>query len=541
MCLLNRGDEVLVMADVNSSMAASGRMNSGTSSGVHRLSASRPARPRIGQILVHSGIIPPSSLDTALHVAKESQQQVGRVLVNLGFVSERDLQSGLLVQTLLDKGVLSEPSAIQAVRQASARCIDVTKVLDEMGERTEEGQESEGLGGLLVASGYITEATFEEAQSKSRDSGILLGRTLLIMQSITVDTLDLSLTILSMVRDNHLSKREAVSVLAEVRRKRIMLDDACRNLRIMPRRSTNARLGELLALSRIITEAEKAAAVERGLMEKKRLGQILIDSGVLEYSTLEVALQLQLFVERQVITAAQGAELLAFFHSTRRPIHELATKMMAFDDTYTLGLKVVELLKQSGTVSNKDIQTAKVQFANFGMPACKALLASGRVSVETYSACVECINLVDSNQITQPQAVMAIDIRERMQCSLGTALAQLGLAPAADPSATTAEMQQFQKPAEDDGSIKNWMSYDEFWHLVTLIAIVAAANIIAFTLIPIPEWRTTICYGAFLFLALGLIKIGSSWTSAKEKRISDRQFSLTSAKQTKVRLRKTLH
>jgi len=527
------------MTDLAKSMAERGRTtfsnNSSTSSMHLHRTVARVASPRIGQLLLEAGIVKPHSLHQALHLAKESQQQVGRVLVGLGFLSERELNSALLVQSLIGEGAVNEQTAIRAVRQAAAKRVNVAEILKEISDETRTLVDDGGLGSLLVASGMITAKVFEEALENSQQSGVLLGRTLLVMHAITASMLDTALTVLVMQRDDQVSKEQAVRVLREVRRSHCLLEDAATTLRIKMHAPTKARLGEILALSKLISESENAVAVERALLEKRMLGEILVSSGCIEMAVLDDALNLQAMVIRGVLTAAQAGEVLQRAHAQKKSIRNVAIEMNVFNSQLELGGRVVSLLKQGNLITNQDVSTAMLEFEEYQMPACQALLASGRLTATTYAACVDCLALIDRNLIKPAQGVIALDVCERTRCTLDLALANMGLAPSVnvEPAPTKVE----SVPARCGATVTEWNSFAEFKQVIALFILAAAADFAAFKSAP-QDIQMTVYYGSLVLVALGLIKLGCSWKRNGEKREAARKLHITSAQQTKSRLEK---
>jgi hypothetical protein len=528
------------MTDLAKSMAERGRTtfsNSSTTSSVHlhRTPVARVARPRIGQLLLEAGIVKPHSLHQALHLAKESQQQVGRVLVGLGFLNERELNNALLVQSLIGEGAVNEQTAIKAVREAAAKRVNVTEILKDLAEETRTIQDDGGLGGLLVAGGIITQPVLEEAINKSQQSGVLLGRTLLVMHAITTSMLDTALTVLVLLRDTQVSKDEAVRLLREVRRSNCSLTDAVVNLRIKVKAPSKARLGEILALSKLLSESETTVAVERAILEKRMLGEILVTSGSIEAKVLDSALNLQLMVTRGLLTVAQAAHVLQRAHLEQRPIRDVAIELNLFNQNLARGGSVVTLLKQANLISNSDVNTAMLEYEDYRMPACQALLASGRLEPSIYSAAIECVDMIERNMITQAQGIIALDICQRTRSTVSMALASMGLAPGAKTEAQTKKVDTVQTRAVT--TVSEWNSFAEFKILIGLVILALAVDFAATKFAP-EDIQMTVYYASLVVVAMGLMKLGYSWKRSGERREDDRKQHLTVAQQTKTRLEK---
>src|ERR1700733_5539445 len=97
-------------------------------------SGQRPAGcPKIGQILIEAGLIDQPALVQCLTVAKQISQPVGRVVSMLGYANERDVQSALVVQSLIGEGKLRKQRAIQSLQEAAKRKIAIVELLKSFG------------------------------------------------------------------------------------------------------------------------------------------------------------------------------------------------------------------------------------------------------------------------------------------------------------------------------------------------------------------------------------------------------------------------
>lgn len=68
----------------------------------------RPGRQKVGEILVHAGLINQDQLKQALDLQKQSGERIGRILVKLGFATEDDILQVLETQLGIPKVRLSE-------------------------------------------------------------------------------------------------------------------------------------------------------------------------------------------------------------------------------------------------------------------------------------------------------------------------------------------------------------------------------------------------------------------------------------------------
>lgn len=87
-------------------------------------------RRKTGEILVDTGMLSESNLQTALHQGKQTNRPLGSVLKQDGLLAEQDLQSILSAQLLMKEGMLSEEIAIEALKVARKMGMPLRAVID---------------------------------------------------------------------------------------------------------------------------------------------------------------------------------------------------------------------------------------------------------------------------------------------------------------------------------------------------------------------------------------------------------------------------
>lgn len=95
-------------------------------------------RKRIGELLVEAGIIRSHELPEGLDEARERSLRLGEVLVMLRYLSAEDLESVLLAQTRLSEGRVSENMAVEALKVASSHRLNFDKALEKLERESQE-------------------------------------------------------------------------------------------------------------------------------------------------------------------------------------------------------------------------------------------------------------------------------------------------------------------------------------------------------------------------------------------------------------------
>ncbi|MBX9689790.1 MAG: tetratricopeptide repeat protein [Candidatus Obscuribacterales bacterium] len=87
-------------------------------------------RKRIGDLLLKAGVIKPEHLPAGLAEADKFQLRLGEMLVMLRFMSTEDLSNVLQAQQMLDNGQIDEELAVAALKQASEEKLEFEDAID---------------------------------------------------------------------------------------------------------------------------------------------------------------------------------------------------------------------------------------------------------------------------------------------------------------------------------------------------------------------------------------------------------------------------
>ncbi|HEY9786518.1 MAG TPA: hypothetical protein V6D17_14010 [Candidatus Obscuribacterales bacterium] len=386
----------------------------------------QPRRVRLGQLLVEAELLTLESLHEALKIAQDSAAPLGKVLAKLNYVSDRDMQSALLAQSLVSEGIIDERTAVKALKTASRDNTSLVAVLEST-EGNDESADCTELEELLTRSRMISQAAYDEAKQKSLTEGIPFGRALLLTNGITFAHLNSALEAICLIRDQKIVIEEAIRALKEVRRNHTSLQEAMAALKISPRTTfTRIKLGDLLSRSKVISERESLAAVEKALIEKRMLGEILVGSGLVSCGMLRDALLLQQMVIKDVICMEAAVHTLKRMKESHRTLSEIAAETQLFKDDDRIASGVLALLMKASIITVDHVKRAKWLQAEHQMDALKAVLASEMVTPLTNRAAAACVDLIRAGKLTEAEGVVALQTADRKRCSLAEALVELG-------------------------------------------------------------------------------------------------------------------
>jgi hypothetical protein len=200
----------------------------------------------LGQLLIAAGMLGRATLDTALDRQRLRNRRLGELLVEMGVLDAPDLNAVLVLQDDLRGGRAGELAGLIGGR----------------------------LGIILLCSATITRAQLDRAIEEHEGSGMMLGQVLVAHGAISRAQLEHAL-------DCQHQKPEL--------------------------RPDRYKLGRMLVAERFITQAQLDEALSRQAASTQRLGDVLIQAGVLAPSRLLEALARQ----RHLISAAVAGFTLA--------------------------------------------------------------------------------------------------------------------------------------------------------------------------------------------------------------------------------------
>ena len=276
-------------------------------------------------------LIHPEELQEALRIAKESQEPVGKILLTLGYLDEPTLQTVLLAQSLIAEGVADQPTAIAAIKVAREKGITLPQALQEAESSEKSEIDCAELDRLIVVPEWGPRGGVCRSEEKKQRESHPAGTCPFLMSSITFKNLNLVLECVALVRSGRLTEEESVQALTLVQSNGIELDEALKRIHVSPG-TTRSRieLGDILTAAKFVNERDNIAAVERALLEKRLLGDVLVESGLVAKDFVQVALTLQNLVARGVVDRNDAVKVLRRITDEKRSFIDVADEMKIF-------------------------------------------------------------------------------------------------------------------------------------------------------------------------------------------------------------------
>ena len=203
-----------------------------------------------------------------------------------GYLTDLELRATVQVQSLLKDKLIEMDVAIEALTRVSQDDVSLDEALKSLGWVTKRTVQTAKLGELLFEADLITQSQLDEALRTSHETGLPLGRVLVLMQAISDDLLTAALTAQVLLRDGKVSREQVLQGLKSAKRRRVSIEVSLMDHGFYrPPVRQSVKLGELLVLSGLVNESDLMNALELGLLHEMPIGQVLVESG---YITKEI-------------------------------------------------------------------------------------------------------------------------------------------------------------------------------------------------------------------------------------------------------------
>ena len=371
---------------------------------------------RFGDLLLTLGLITEGHLNDSLKVAPQFGLPLGRTLVLSGLLSEAELQLAIELQSMLNHNNFSLKAAKEAANRVRVDGLSPTEALIASGFQPSTTTSASTLGSILQKAGAISAEQLEAAQKMGYETGIRLGRALVLNKAITHTVLTKALELQTMVREQKITVNQAIELLQNVmpkaESKPIVLE--AHALRPSPAKK-QVRFGEFLVLCGLATESEILNAMETSLNQQKTLGDAIVEMELVSRKIFDIALELHQKVCSGEIQLQDATD----------KIHKLVFGTGEAANTTAVALG--ELLKITGLVSDSDIAEAIDLSNKYPSLIGKMLVVSGAIDEATLIASLRCQYLLKYGYISLEDAIRCLQYTKDNRVSFDDALEELGV------------------------------------------------------------------------------------------------------------------
>jgi len=421
----------------------------------------RSAPKRIGELLVAANIIRQEVLLEALKVSKNSQRPLGRVLMSIGELSEYDVEVALYVQSLIRENTISAEFGVKAINVCIKGRIPLDDAFKRLGwtppETTDEQKASAGeLGELLVQSGLLDRSMLEQAQWQGQENNLPLGRCLVLNRMITSVMLQSALTAQVLIRDGKITEDQAIAGLKKAATKHQTLEQSLVDTGAFRTPDKDSiKLGDLVTQAGLVTEGDKISAIEIGLAENQKIGEVFIQTGMITADVVDDSLRLQVMVNKGSLSGLQAADILRQAHARHVSIDAIIEERTSRQDEIAKVTTVLEILLQSGSLSGDNFNRAQSLARQLNVSMAEIIVTKEMIDKRLINAALQAQTLVSEGMLKPSECAVAVKRCQQTGRELHEVLKDLPAETAAPPAA----------PAKDEVEKKGWIG--NIWNKVT--------------------------------------------------------------------------
>jgi len=260
------------------------------------------------------------------------------------------------------------------------------------------------LGILMIDAGLITRDELEECLRMSRETGLPVGRMLLVAAKTSETVLQAAVQAQSLLKDGLIDLDTAYKALRIVKDEKKSFDNALKQLNVIVEEVKINKLGQLLLSSNFCTEEQLEEALAGSASTGLPFGRMLVLNGVINESQLAATLNAQILIRDDKITKDQAVEGLK--QARRRqiavevPLMEKGFYRVQTRDAIRLG----ELLSLAGLISESQLLNAVELGLISQKPLGQVLIETNLVSEEILKVALQLQDLVMKGTLRPLQA-----------------------------------------------------------------------------------------------------------------------------------------
>lgn len=392
---------------------------------------SLPPDIKLGELLVKAGIITQKELDDCVRLAGSKRLHLGQMLMVSGYLTARQLDAAMDAQIMIRDKIIEEDFAVRCLKYA---CKTESRFKDVVAEQQslqdhQEAQIQWTLGHLLFEAEVVNQDQIDAAYQRSNATGIPMGRILVVNNHIADQLLGKALDLLVRIRDEGIEREEAIEALRAAAG--ISPGSPVTQNLLLPPRRKKVRVGELMLMANIMSEADVLSAVELGLTYGVPIGQVMVEQGYVAGHIVEAALELQEYCEISQVEVDRAAEVLRQVHQYGGSVVGILGDLQeVVEEEERPKLNFEKLLVLARLVSVEQVQQAFDICRQTPEALAKILCLTGFMEGDVHDATLRCYELLDSGRLSQDDALVALDYcfnkNAAERRSFDEALAELG-------------------------------------------------------------------------------------------------------------------
>lgn len=298
---------------------------------------------RVGELLIHAGLVASTDVTEAEQVSKRLQIPLGRVLIVSGCIDEKVLEAALQAQKLVHDDSVTLETASHAIRSVACEGLPFVSALQQA-QPEREGAAGNELKDLLTGAGMLTSEQWEVARQAAETAGIPLRSAIVLQSALSASVISTAEELSMKVARGDLQPREAIDQLkqtellwsrAEESLKRFDLED-----RLDP--SVDAlfeegrgqssqvrqqyRLIDLLNESGVMTSRDLQEAYVARLDDPAQSAELFLNLGLLDRETAKAARRCHSLVKKGLLTTEQAARIVRKCRGGKQSLDDALTE-----------------------------------------------------------------------------------------------------------------------------------------------------------------------------------------------------------------------
>jgi hypothetical protein len=207
------------------------------------------------------------------------------------------------------------------------------------------------LGELITAAAILRTETFDEARSQASQSGLPVGRVLVMSGHLGEGDLTSALQAAQMVREGKLTKTQATQALRQAYHQCMPLGDVVDELRDY---TPQTMLGELLLAAKVVSISKLARFEPQARENSLTLGQVLTRYGIISISLLSDAVQLLVLVRSNQINFQQAAATIYAICCSQADLDTTVAALTGKKQAELDQSRIGKLLQAAGVINDEE-------------------------------------------------------------------------------------------------------------------------------------------------------------------------------------------
>lgn len=383
------------------------------------------APTRIGELLIHLGLLTEGDLMEASHVAVDLGLPLGRALVMSDYITDAQLRAIIQAQSMLKDNVIDMQTVSNAMRIVAESDCSMDEALAKCGYSPNDAAPTNKLGDLLVEAGVLSADELKVTLQRAEENGLPLGRALGYTGRVTPALLHASLNAQVLLRDGRITRAQAISALRAAHQKQTPFEqELVEQGSYSPPSGARVRIGELFVLAGITTEEQTLVALEQCLMHQKMMGEVLLEMNLVTPELLQSALRLQEAVDTRVLTALTAAEALRRVQARGISIDRAMAEMGLLRSPAAERLRIGEFLLMANLITQEQLQEAvKLASMNNALIG-KVLVFMGALGKNTLHNALRCQFMMREGYLNEEQAISLLQYCQQRQIPVDEAVGQ---------------------------------------------------------------------------------------------------------------------